>query len=453
MQKSVIFRLSENSAQAVRFLSGVSVTLADGKKTSWITLTRTGSFTDPRYGSFDITNEMLLSMVSNFHKGTYGQDIVVDLNHDIKGGAAADIKDLKVEGNRLRALVEWTPQGIEAVKNKRMKYLSAEFHPDYKDNEKGNKHGPTLLGAALTVRPVIKHLDPVELAEQNGASPVYIHPELINQLYEEEKTLMQTKGEEGSGTGASARHEIKRLQDSGMSLEEISTALSHISADAGRSAGTLSSILTGEISNPPSSLIKALKSIKSKTLSEETKIMKSKYLALLAASSAIMALSESTQNTMATAYGIALGENPTEETAKKQLAEFEAAAVALAKTDSQQTKVESLTTDDINAAVTKALADRDAAAVKLTEDRDAKVKLFTKTINKAEGLSADVKKKLCEDSDLITPEMSDKQVKKFAERQISHGNDVSIAQQLSALGYHAAGSGSESVLRTRAGSV
>jgi len=364
MQKSVIFRLSENQSQAVRFLSGVHVSLADGKKTSWITLTRTGSFTDPRYGSFDITNEMLLSMVSNFHKGTYGQDIVVDLNHDIKGGAAADIKDLKVEGNRLRALVEWTPQGIDAVKNKRMKYLSAEFHPDYKDNEKGNKHGPTLLGAALTVRPVIKRLDPVELAEQGREAPVYIHPELI------------------------------------------------------------------------------------RTFAEEAKTMK-KYLQRLRAKLEALKLGEEQIESILNTFTLAMGDNPEEEHAEKLLASFEEAGtkLAVALEDNPgapiQLTVEApaagVSADDVNKAVVKALADRDAAAVKLTEDLAAKVKLFSDTINKAEGLSDDVKKKLCEDSDLITADMTDEQVKKFADRQIAHGNDLSVAQQLSAMGYTPAG--------------
>ena len=366
MQKSVIFRLSESHSEAVRFLSGVSVSLADGKKSSWITLTRTGSFTDPRYGSFDITHEMLMSMVSNFHKGTYGQDIVVDLNHDIKGGAAADIKELKVEGNRLRALVEWTPQGIDAVKNKRMKYLSAEFHPNYKDNEKGDKHGPTLLGAALTVRPVIKRLDPVELSEGDSAHPVYIHPELI------------------------------------------------------------------------------------KTFAEEAKTMKKKYLTLFATALAALTLSEPAQKALTDGFSAALGESPEEDTAKSLMATFEDSAKKLAEAEDKnpgapiqltiETPATGLSADDVNKAVAKALADREAAALKLAEDRDAKVKLFSDTINASKGISDDVKKQLCEDSDLITADMSDEQVKKFAERQIKHGNDIAIAQQLSALGYPPAGS-------------
>jgi len=365
MQKSVIIRLSESPSSAVRFLSGLSVSLSDGKKQSWITLTRTGTFSDPRYGEFDITTDMLLSMVSNFKLGTYGQDIVVDLNHDIKGGAAADIKDLKVEGSRLRALVEWTSQGIDAVKNKRMKYLSAEFHPDYKDNEQGKKHGPLLMGAALTVRPVIKHLDPVELSEKGSPSPVYIHPELI------------------------------------------------------------------------------------KTFAEEAKTMKKKYLALLATMMATVTLSEAGQTLLSKAFAVVLGESPEEESAKLMLAEYESMAKTLAAAEAKAPGAEiklslpsnqGFSPEDVNKAVAKALAERDTAAVKLAADLDTKVKLFADIINKVEGFSDEMKKSLCAGSDMISADMSDDQVKKFAEHQIKHGNDMAVAQQLASMGYAAKGS-------------
>ncbi|MDT8428499.1 MAG: phage protease [Pseudomonadales bacterium] len=77
-------------------------------------------------------------------------------------------------------------------------------------------------------------------------------------LMEEDAT---PKGQAGDGTGGDARAELKRLRDAGMSFEDISTALAAISTEASRSAGTLSAIDSGEITNPPESLIEALKSI------------------------------------------------------------------------------------------------------------------------------------------------------------------------------------------------
>ncbi|UUZ68088.1 phage protease [Polaromonas sp. P2-4] len=171
----------------VRFLSQ-AIELADDSKTTWVTITRTGDFNDPRYGNFSITPVMLAQMVSNFDKGVIGQDVYFDVAHKHSDGAAAKILRLAVEGGKLRALVEWTPFGIDAVKSRGFTYLSAEFHENWTDNEKGVAHGCVLLGAGLTIRPVIKNLDPVLLStdDDDHAAPVrrLISPNLLKQLTE-----------------------------------------------------------------------------------------------------------------------------------------------------------------------------------------------------------------------------------------------------------------------------
>ena len=66
-------------AGTIRFLTGLNVQLAEGRTRSTVTVTRAGEFFDPRYGQFSITREMLLSMVENFNKRVYGQDIFIDV--------------------------------------------------------------------------------------------------------------------------------------------------------------------------------------------------------------------------------------------------------------------------------------------------------------------------------------------------------------------------------------
>ncbi|MCV2349347.1 phage protease [Paucibacter sp. Y2R2-4] len=179
------FFLSEGAApERVRFLS-VPVELSEGARSSWVTVTRTGTFTDPRYGTFDITPYMLAQMVANFKAGVQGQDVFIDVDHKPSNGAAAKVLQLAVEGNKLRALVEWTDFGIEAVRKRGFAYLSAEFHEAWSDNEGGPVRGCVLLGAGLTTRPVIKHLDPVRLSEgetTNPATKLAVHPTLIKSL-------------------------------------------------------------------------------------------------------------------------------------------------------------------------------------------------------------------------------------------------------------------------------
>lgn len=175
-------RLHQVPDSTVRRVLTGDVRLSESGET-WVTVTRTGSFTDPRYGRFEITNEMLLSMVRNFDARVVGVDIFIDVDHKPGDGAAARILALKVEGNRLRARVEWTDLGREAIQKRGFRYLSAEYDERWKDNEAGRDHGPTLLGAGLTVRPAIKHLDPVTLAQDpRSNAPVLMHPELLRQL-------------------------------------------------------------------------------------------------------------------------------------------------------------------------------------------------------------------------------------------------------------------------------
>ncbi|MEQ1659440.1 MAG: phage protease, partial [Hylemonella sp.] len=172
----------------VRFISQ-AIELADGAKQSWVTITRTGDFSDPRYGDFKITPTHLDQMVSNFNNRVLGQDVFLDVAHRPSDGAAGKFVKLAIEGTRLRGLVEWTPFGMDAVKTRGFAYLSAEYHEQWKDNEKQMAHGCVLLGAGLTTRPVIKNLDPVTLSlDDSDHAPdvrVAISSQLLKELSEQ----------------------------------------------------------------------------------------------------------------------------------------------------------------------------------------------------------------------------------------------------------------------------
>lgn len=190
------FKLEGGPPDGVRrFVSPIKNLSLDGEKPqTWETLTRAGTFYDPRYDNFEITRDMLLQMVSNFDKGTYGQEIFIDVSHEPSKGAAAKIVKLTVEGTKLRALLEWTPYGVEAVKVRGFRYFSAEFADNFQDNERRQRHGATLIGAGLTIRPVIKGLDPadpsrLQLAVPDGTPPTMLTPELQTQFLSEIQTM------------------------------------------------------------------------------------------------------------------------------------------------------------------------------------------------------------------------------------------------------------------------
>jgi hypothetical protein len=181
----------------VRFVAG-PVELAQTARSTWVTLTRTGSFSDPRYGRFEITPAMLAEMVQNFEARVLGQDVFIDVSHRPGDGAAGKVLRLAIEGSKLRALVEWTTFGIEAVRERGFTYLSAEYHEQWRDNERGEAHGCVLLGAGLTTRPVVKHLDPVALASLDASAAdegdddvkTALHPRIARDLFLLQKDTM-----------------------------------------------------------------------------------------------------------------------------------------------------------------------------------------------------------------------------------------------------------------------
>jgi phage I-like protein len=140
-----------------------------------VQILKTGSFKDPRYGRFEITEKLLSELVSNFKKGVRGIKPAIDFKHDTEAEAAAWITDVwtKTVGTvtELWAKPDWTGLGRRSLSDKTYGYLSADFSQNYEDNELGVKHGAVLLGAALTNRPVIKGMKPViQLSEGDTMS-------------------------------------------------------------------------------------------------------------------------------------------------------------------------------------------------------------------------------------------------------------------------------------------
>lgn len=151
---------------------GSKIALAEGDKApSKIQLLRVGSFKSDEYGSLAITKDHLASMAKNFAEKVRGYGdghLPIDYFHENEKIAAGWIEQVALsdDGTELWADVIWTPRGAQHVTDKELRYVSAEFHFDYKSNEGGKKFGPTLFGAGLTNRPFIKGMEAVvELSE------------------------------------------------------------------------------------------------------------------------------------------------------------------------------------------------------------------------------------------------------------------------------------------------
>lgn len=128
-------------------------------------ITRTGRFYDPRYGDFEITPAQLDEMIRNFNQKVLGIDIFIDVAHHPENGSAGRITRIWRDGDRLMADVEWTPYGLISMEEKGFCYLSMEYDENYQDNETKIRYSCVLRGAGLTIRPVIKRLEKVQLSE------------------------------------------------------------------------------------------------------------------------------------------------------------------------------------------------------------------------------------------------------------------------------------------------
>ncbi len=133
-----------------------------------VQLLRVGTFHHEQFGELTVTTEMLQSMVRNFDSKVRGIDIMIDYKHDSENIAAAWVTRLELSNNgtELWADVKWTPEALKKLLEKEFRYLSADFCLNYQDNESLQKFGPTLFGAGLTNRPVVKRMEPIlELSE------------------------------------------------------------------------------------------------------------------------------------------------------------------------------------------------------------------------------------------------------------------------------------------------
>lgn len=135
---------------------------------NWIQIMKTGSFQHPKHGELQITDADLHLFKENFDKKVRGVDLAVDVSHDPDKGAVGWFKELRVEPGKLMARVAWTEEGKEMVAGGKFRYFSPEFAFQYQDAETGKQFKDVLLGGAITNRPFLKNMAPIELSEDGG---------------------------------------------------------------------------------------------------------------------------------------------------------------------------------------------------------------------------------------------------------------------------------------------
>lgn len=132
---------------------------------------KAGKWQHPQFGEIEITPADLHQFKENFDKRVRGTDIAVDISHQPDKGAVGWFKELRVDGDKLMAKVAWTEEGANLIKSGKYRYFSPEFMFQWKDPESGQVYKDVLFGGALTNRPFLKNMDPIEFSET--LDPIY----------------------------------------------------------------------------------------------------------------------------------------------------------------------------------------------------------------------------------------------------------------------------------------
>lgn len=168
-----------------------TITLSATGTTSVIEVLKVGKVHDR---DLSITKEMLDDFVIHFEENIYGTEIQVNFSHNREGEAAGWVKRLFREGDKLLAEVEWTPIGIEKIRNKQFRFTSSELALTYVEPSAGRTVKNVFTGVALTNVPAVKGMSPVTLSEQTNLFfkfQIMKCKEMYNQLKAQEKVTKE----------------------------------------------------------------------------------------------------------------------------------------------------------------------------------------------------------------------------------------------------------------------
>lgn len=152
----------------------LAVMMAEPAAENWIQIMKTGEFDHQKLGKLKITKDNLHRFKENFDNGVRGTDLAVDVSHNPDAGAVAWFKELKVDDDKLMAKVAWTEEGKELIESGKYRYFSPEFSFKYKDAEKGEEFKDVLFGGAITNRPFLKNMDPIQFDESDTYGTVWM---------------------------------------------------------------------------------------------------------------------------------------------------------------------------------------------------------------------------------------------------------------------------------------
>ncbi len=143
-----------------------SIQLSEAENSKWIHALPMGSYKHPVWGDINVDADRAKRFADNVKTKVRGIDPSINYNHknDDNDGASGWVKDAEVRSNGLWLFVEFVADAAEKIRQKKFKYFSIEFVDEWIDSQ-GKKFQDVVLGGALTNRPFMKNLVPINLSE------------------------------------------------------------------------------------------------------------------------------------------------------------------------------------------------------------------------------------------------------------------------------------------------
>lgn len=139
---------------------------ASGVESSWVHALNLGNYKHPIYGDIKIDAERIKNFADSVVKKVRGTvEPSINYVHNNEDKAAGWVKNAEARADGLWLFVEWVKDAAKKIKDKEWRYFSSEFADEWEDPQ-GVKHKDVILGGALTNRPFMKDLLPINLSEE-----------------------------------------------------------------------------------------------------------------------------------------------------------------------------------------------------------------------------------------------------------------------------------------------
>lgn len=139
----------------------------------WIQAFPLKKYFHPVHGEINFTPERAMRFADNVKNKVRGQDLDIDYDHKVKSGEAAGwvvdaeakLNEADPSRNGLWIAVQFTKDAAQKVKDKAYRYFSPEFKDSWTHPSTNQTFSDVLFGGALTNRPFLKDILPINLSE------------------------------------------------------------------------------------------------------------------------------------------------------------------------------------------------------------------------------------------------------------------------------------------------